>query len=303
MIPVIIIGVIAFEVYCAVREKQLPKEMFQYAKDKNEELTNLFYKSFIPMVYDAVALKEAYDKGLPKLSDVEACKFFSYPKEYILDEKENLIVNDVNLGNAKECKLMEVTFQGIKNYGTRLDFIKSDICKGSFIVNDYKFDNDFTALLSKDELDYCENKNILNRELYKVLKKDIETLEKNIRNHDIKEYIDVLPQSFKELYKDFKENEYSNDEMTKKLKILYDESNKKYSEVKSKVSTYEKNNNDKFKHKVSKFYLKYGEAQKDNEKENYHDFITHTLTGYQNEELLKTYKKHDEEIIKEYDLR
>lgn len=36
MISVIIIGVIAFEVYYAVREKQLPKEMFQFSKDKNE---------------------------------------------------------------------------------------------------------------------------------------------------------------------------------------------------------------------------------------------------------------------------
>ena len=198
---------------------------------------------------------------------------------------------------------MEMTFEGITNYGTRLDFIKSDICKGSFIVNDYKFDNDFTALLSKKELNDCEKKNVLNRELFKVLKKDIETLEKNIKNHDVKEYLDILPQSFRNLYKDFNENQYNNDEMVKKLRQLYDESNKNYDDVKNKVNKYIRDQNMKNKHRVSEFYLKYGEAQLDNEKENLHDYITHAHTGYQNEELLKTYKKHDEEIIKEYDLR
>ena len=303
MIPVIIIGVIAFEVYCAVREKQLPKEIFQYKKKKNEELTNLFYKSFIPMYYDAIALKDAYNKGLPRLSDVEVCKYFSYPKEYILDENENLIVNDVNLGDVKECKLMEVTFQGIKNYGTRLDFIKSDICKGSFIVNDYKFDNDFTALFSKKELENYEKKNVLNREIYKVIKKDLGFLETNIKNRDIKEYLEILPQSFKDLYKDFNENQYSNKEMYEKLKVLYLESNNNYTKTKNKLTMFEKEKDSQLKHKVSEFYVGYGEAENDNAKDNYHDFITHTLTGYQNEELLKTYKKHDEEIIKEYDLR
>ena len=245
------------------RAEEFPAEEFQNAKTKYEILEKTFTKKLMPLIYNMKALSIAYEQGLPRLTDVEAANFFSYPQEYIIDENDDLIVNDVNLGNSKENELIKLYYQveGYKinyNYGFRYDLIKDDL-GGRLVISDYDLCGGFTAITDKfsieDNIKAKHFKSLYNED---ALFKELDNI--NLRSKSaFSKYIDVLPPKFKKLYEDFQNNDYTTEEMKEKLHNLYKESKEEYKNLSNKINKYNKYRNAGNKEEVKELYLGYGE--------------------------------------------
>lgn len=309
----VVVGIIvvanAYEIYL---QKTLPRKVFQQNKDDFKLLSGLFYKCFIPCVYDMRALHEAYEKGLPRLNETQLCKYFSYPKVYEINENDDLIVNEVNLGKAKDCCLLQfgwnVGYGYTTNYGIRYNLIK-DYHKGRMVVEDYKYGHDFSVLESKKAVE-TSTTDELKRDLREELKDaahDIDMI-KGTSESAFKKFKYVLPTKYLALYEDFQKNNYSVEEMEEKLHNLYKESREEYSKVEENYSKNKENYENENKERVGKFWAGYGSAERkvhsnfDNKKE-WEANDAYYGSQFKNISLLDKYAGEDKEIEEEYHLR
>ena len=322
-----IIGTILFIIFITnaydwYKRKSLPRKIFQQAKSNSEELNRLFYKSCIPLIYDMRALAEAYEKGLKILNETQANKFFSYPKTYIIDESDNLIVNEVNLGPAKECCLLQfgwdLGYGYTTSYEPRYSLIKKKF-DGCMVVEDYKYDAAFTIFSKKVEKEMDTDR------LSNEYKTDIEAFRRSkdniigVSESAFKKFSYVLPEKYKNLYEDLKNNDYTTEEMQNKYKKLYKESIEIYDkEVLNKYDNYVKEKYKKAienKEKVGKFWESGGpfgvialnrdlnKSVSDEEWEKDEEINKkYTGSGFRNLDLIEKYSGDDKRVIEEYGL-
>lgn len=308
----VIVGIIIVSNWYELSVKSnLPRKIFQDEKDASERLNQIFYKNFIPCVYDMCALHEAYEKGLKKLNDIDLCHYFSYPKEYKLNEKDELIVNDVNLGNAKECCLLQFGYQveGYDyqiNYGIKYNLLKNHF-NGRMVVDSYKYNDNWTSMGGQNIINSRESATRL-KEIEKCIVKMEDYDSDNmigLSENAFKQFAYILPEKYKKLYEDFQNNNYTSKEMSEKLDSLYKESNENYYKI---TENYEKNKkiliNDN-KERVGKFWARSSSAEM-KVYDNIEDYQKNDIyygSSFKNMSILDKYNGEAKEIEKEYNLR
>jgi len=318
IVSIIAIYYIGKALYFEHQKKVMPKVVYQKAKDDSELRNKMFCKSFVPCIYDMRALHEAYEKGLPRLNDIDLCNYFAYPKEYVIDEEtDHLIVNNIDLGPAPECCLLQIGYSTKEygyntNYGMRYYLIK-DTHNGHMIIEDYKYNDNFITITNSDDVKTCKNFDNEIEAINHSTNSSIKNMTTSSENA-FKKFGYVLPKKYRELYEDFQQNDYSSKEMYDKLHNLYKECRDKYNKVKLETDTEYLQKKEALRNKtnerVGKFWAGFGaethlslnrfdseEKLKDYNK--YADAYKHT--GYDPIDLLSKYKE-DEEIIREYDL-
>ena len=322
ILGVFIFIVIVTNMYDLYKKKSLPRKIFQQNKINSDELNRVFYKSFIPCIYDMRALSEAYEKGLKMLNEVQACRFFSYPKTYIIDENDDLIVNNVNLGPAKECSLLQFGWDVGFGYTTTYEPRYSLILKhfnGCMVVEDYKYNFSFCPFPGNVEKEKDTDELV---KCFKATKKELYENKDNITGvseNAFKKFAYVLPEKYKNLYNDFQKNNYTTEEMQNKLKELYKESINEYDRVESdKNDNYEKIKSEQAiasKERVGEFWesagpwgvLHLNRASNKNVSDeewnkDFKDNERYIGSGFRNLDLAEKYSGEDKRIIKEYSL-
>ena len=197
--PIIIIGAICFIMYCyhvgnpnnRYNSYEKPRKWLLKTRELFNELTNRLYKSAYPVSYYMKALKEAYDRGMPKLSDDELNFYLSYPTRFEFTKNFDIIVNGVNFGNANNCCLFDKLGS---NFADKFNELLGD----TFYVKNFVINTDYTGIMGEIDAKSGTEENCRDR-LYKQTKKQYENIEKestefqeSMKGLLSKEVIDVI---------------------------------------------------------------------------------------------------------------
>ena len=296
-------------------EKYYPKKIFQAAKDNFERVNKKFYKYFVPCIYDMRALHEAYEKGLSKLNETELNYYFSYPKTYELDDYDNLIVNNVNLGPAKKCCLLQIMYQvpGYDvqtNYGDRYRLLKNHN-NGRMMIEKYLYGLEVTSLMTKDELKEYAKEGTLSSATDKIINFTDSEIDKIVGSSEsaFKKFSYVLPPKYMDLYNDFQKNDYTSAEMSEKMNELYKDGQNAYMKFNENYAKNKALKDKDLKERVGKFWNYTCEAGRQMSKENYKEFDNEREThgwgsGYRDLGLREKYNQnYIKEIEEEYELQ
>lgn len=189
-------------------------------------------KNYAPFIEYFKTLHQYYKNGGRKLENWELNKYFSYPKVWYLNEKNEFFVNGINLGDVKKCSLigykrgfnlgMSLRYKTIADVeiNGNLDFVKS----GSKVIERFETGEDFYNY-SIEYNDWSKNRWTIARAENSIVYKNerIHKLEDHYHKYEgiIKKYI--TPE-LKAVYDDIRNNNYSYDEMDEKLTEYYTES-------------------------------------------------------------------------------